>query len=280
MTTTAAAPERSRPTISRTKQVLRLTRTEFTLFVRYKTAWMFLFLPLFLAFVTLQLPNDEVIPGFGAAELAMIASMGTIGLILGVGHPSNVFTARRESLVLKRFRVSGVPQSVIFGAVIGVVVLFSLVIAALVVGLVFATSGGTLPRDPLMLVVAVILSGVMYSLMGLLVTPFVRNAEAAQMAAMVPMMILLFTGGGVIPLEFLPETARQVMTFVPSVPAGEMAQAAYTGYDAFGGFGSAEEKGYLGLWVSALPSLGVLLAWIAVLTLLVRRYFRWDPRQP
>ncbi|WP_435111991.1 ABC transporter permease [Nocardiopsis synnemataformans] len=275
--TTGARP---RPSVSWVRQTIRLTRTEFTLFVRYKTAWMFLGLPVFLAFVTFQLPNHEVIPGFGNAELAMIASIGTISLILGIGHPSNVFTARRESLVLKRFRVSGVPQTVIFGAVIGIVVLFSLLVAALVVGMVFVAPARVLPRDPLMLVVAVVLSGVMYSLMGLLVTPLVRNAESAQMAAMVPMMVLLFTSGGVIPLEFLPETARQVMSFVPSVPASEMAQAAYTGYDAFGGFADAEERSYLGLWTAALPSIGVMLAWIGVLALLVRRYFRWDPRQP
>ncbi|WP_159944158.1 MULTISPECIES: ABC transporter permease [unclassified Nocardiopsis] len=279
MSTTTTAPAGTRPAISPLKQLLRLTRTEFTLFVRYKTAWMFLGLPVFLAVVTLQMPNDEVLPGFGMADMTMVASIGTITLILGMGHPSNVFTARRESLVLKRLRVSGVPQAVIFGAVTAIVILFSLALAALVAALVFAASGA-LPRDPLMLLVAVLLSGVMYSLMGLLVTPLVRNAEAAQMAVMVPMMILLFAGGGVIPLEFLPEAARQAMTLVPSTSVSTLVQAAYTGHDVFTGFAGAEERSYPGLWAAALPSLGAVLAWTAVMGLLVRRYFRWDPRQP
>lgn len=278
-TTTAVSTDR-RPPVSPLKQILRLTRTEFTLFVRYKTAWMFLALPLFFAFMALQMPNDEVVPGFGAAEMVMLSTMGVISLILGLGHVSNVFTARRESLVLKRFRVSGVPQVAIFGGIIGVVLVFSLIIAVIMGGLILVMPAGALPRDPLMLLVAVVLGSVAFSLMGVLVTPMVRNAESAQMVVMVPMMILLFASGGIFSLEFLPEGARQVMSLVPSVPPGEMVQAAYTGYDVFGGFAGAEERSYLGLWIAALPSIGIMLAWIAVLVLAVRRFFRWDPRQP
>src|SRR5699024_4577143 len=74
--------------------------------------------------------------------------------------------------------------------------------------------------------------------------------------------------------------ARQVMSLVPSVPPGEMVQAAYTGHDVFGGSAGAQERSYLGLWGAALPSLGLMLAWIVLLALAVRRFFRWDPRQP
>ncbi|WP_047868460.1 ABC transporter permease [Nocardiopsis sp. RV163] len=279
MSTTTAATRRPRPAVNPLRQGLRLTRTEFTLFVRYKTAWMYLALPPFFAFMAMNLPNHEIVPGFGTGQMAMVATIGSIGLILGVGHPSNVFTARREALVLKRLRVSGVPQQAVFGGVIAVVVALSLAMAVVVAAMVFAVFG-TLPRDPLMLVVAVVLSAVMFSLLGLLLTPLVRNAEAAQMVSMLPMMALLFLGGGIIPLESMSEGVRLVLGFLPSVPAGEMAQTAYSGHDAFRGFGDGREKGYLELWIAALPSIGIMLAWIAVLALLVRRYFRWDPRQP
>lgn len=279
MSTTTVVSTGRRQSVSPLKQILRLTRTEFTLFVRYKTAWMFLFLPLLFAFLALQMPNDEVLPGFGMAEMVMLSMMGGISLVLGLGHVSNVFTARRESLVLKRFRVSGVPQVVIFGGIIGVVAVFSLFIAVIMGGLVLMMPAGALPRDPLMLLVAIVLGSIVFSLMGVLITPLVRNAESAQMVVMVPMMILLFASGGIFSLEFLPEGARQVMSLVPSVPPGELVQAAYTGYDVFGGSADAQERSYLGLWGTALPSIGVMLAWIAVLVLAVRRFFRWDPRQ-
>ena len=59
MSTTTVVSTGRRPSVSPLKQILRLTRTEFTLFVRYKTAWMFLFLPLLFAFLTLQMPTTS-----------------------------------------------------------------------------------------------------------------------------------------------------------------------------------------------------------------------------
>src|SRR5699024_11724052 len=101
---------------------------------------------------------------------------------------------------------------------------------------------GALPRDPLMLLVAIVLGSIAFSLMGVLITPLVRNAESAQMVVMVPMMILLFASGGIFSLELLAEGARQVMSLVPSVPPGEMGQAACTGHHVFSGSAGAPER--------------------------------------
>lgn len=277
-TTTASAPP-TRPRVSAVEQTLRLARTEITLFVRYKTAWIFLALPLFFVFMSMQFPPDPVVAGFGMGEMTMFSMMGVISLVIGVGHVSNVFTARRESLTLKRLRISGVSPVAIFGGVTLVVLTFSLLLTVLIAGLVMALPEGALPRDPVMLVTAILLGSIVFSLLGLAVTPLVRNGEMAQMAAMIPMMILLFASGGIFPLEFLPETARTVVGLLPALPAGELVQAAYTGYDVFGGFEGATEQSVLGLWGSALPSLAVLAGWIVVLSLVVARFFRWDPRQ-
>ncbi|MCY9786266.1 ABC transporter permease [Nocardiopsis sp. EMB25] len=276
--TTAPAPT-TRPSLGWFRRTLRLTRAEFTLFVRYKTAWLFLAMPLVFLFVTLQMPDDEVLDGVGYAELSVAGVLGTIGVLVGIGHASNVFTARRESLVLKRLRVSGVPPLVIFGATTAIIVFFSLVVAAVMVGLI-AVLLGELPRDPLMLALAVVLSAVSMTMVGLLLTPFVRNAEGAQMVSVLPMMVLLLMGGVFFPLDLLPDTVRQVVELLPVAPAAQLAQAAYTGYDVFGGYQGAGTPGYLGLWAAALPSLLVLLAWTLALALAVERRFRWDPRQP
>ena len=283
MSTTTSRTRQSgrttRPATSWLRQTLRLTRTELTLFLRYKTAWMYVVLPLILFLPALAGPSPELFEGFTTTELGLAGAIGGIGVILGIGHASNVFTARRESLVLKRLRVSGVPQSAIFGAMIMFVFVVSLAVTALVVAALFAV-GQLLPADPLMLVFSVFLGVVAMSLIGLLITPLVRNAEAAQMAAMVPLLILLYLGGIIMPLEAMGDSVRQVAQLLPVVPTVEMAQAAYSGHDVFGGVEGAEAMGFVGLWVSALPSIGLMLGWIAVLSLLVRRYFRWDPRQP
>lgn len=278
-TTRSPDPKTARTAPGPVKQTLRLARTEFTLFVRYKTALMYLVLPLILFMPLLSMPSAPVFGDFTNIDLSLAGAVIGIGLMLGIGHPSNVFAARREALVLKRLRVSGVPQPAIFGGVVVVVVLFTLGLVALVIGAAAALSG-TMPADPVMMLVTVLLSAVAMSLVGLLITPLVRNAESAQMFSVVPMMALLLTGGVFFPLDLMPEPVRMVVQFLPVAPAAEMAQAAYTGYDVFGGYEGAEALGTAALWTNALPSIGVMLAWIVVLSLLVRRYFKWDPRQP
>ncbi|MEV2278432.1 ABC transporter permease [Nocardiopsis sp. NPDC049922] len=278
-TATTASASTTRPSLSWARRTLRLSRTEFTLFVRYKTAWWILSMPLLFLFLTSQMPASEVLDGVSSAELSMAGVMGITGVFVGVGHASNVFTARRESLVLKRLRVSGVPPLVIFGATTAIIVFFSLVVAVVMVGLIALMLGET-PDDPLMLAVAVALNAAVMTLVGLLLTPYVRNAESAQMVSVLPMMGLLLVGGVYFPMDFLPEGVRQVVELLPVAPTVQLAQAAYTGYDVFGGYAGAEVPGYLGLWAGALPEVGVMLAWMVLLSLLVTRVFRWDPRQP
>ncbi|MEU3015767.1 ABC transporter permease [Nocardiopsis sp. NPDC007018] len=282
MSTTATRPPArgtARTGPSTLNRTLRLARTEFTLFVRYKTALMYLIMPAILFMPLWSTPSAPVFGDFTTHDLSLASAVIGIGLMLGIGHPSNVFAARRESLVLKRLRVSGVPQTAIFGSVTVVVVVFSVALTAVILGAV-AALGGKVPADPVMLAVAVLLSSVAMTLVGLLITPLVRSAESAQMFSVVPMMALLLTGGIFLPLDLLPEPVRVVVQFLPVAPAAEMAQAAYTGYDVFGGYEGAEALGTAALWVGALPAIGVMAAWIVVLSLLVRRYFKWDPRQP
>ena len=281
MITTAKGADRAEPRSGPgpIRQTLRLGRTEFTLFVRYKTALMYLIMPVILLMPALNMENVPLLGEYTLVDLTLVGTIGAIALFLGLGHPSNVFTARREALVLKRLRVSGVPQTAIFGGVFLVVLLFTLLIAALIVAGSIAL-GGPVPADPVMLLLSVVLGCLAMTLLGLLLTRFVSNAESAQMLSMVPMMALLFLSGSFIPLESMPDTLRQVALLLPVAPTVEMAQAAYFGYDVFGGFEGAEQVGFIGLWVGALPNIGVMVAWIVVLALLVRRYFVWDPRRP
>ncbi|MBR8741685.1 ABC transporter permease [Nocardiopsis sp. MG754419] len=261
------------------RQTLRLGRTEFTLFVRYKTASMYLLMPVILLLPVLNQQSVPILGEYTTTELSLIGTIGAIALFLGLGHPCNVFTARREALVLKRLRVSGVPATAIFGGVFLVVLLFTVLIAALIVAGSVAL-GGPLPADPVMLLLSVALGCLAMTMLGLLLTRFAGNAESAQILSMVPMMALLFLSGGFIPLDVMPDAVRQVALLLPVAPTVEMAQAAYFGYDVFGGLEGAEPVGFLGLWAGALPGIGVMLVWIVALALLVRRYFVWDPRRP
>ncbi|MET9782760.1 ABC transporter permease [Nocardiopsis alba] len=260
-------------------QTLRLTRTEFTLFVRYQTAWLYLLMPMVLFVPLMSMPSAPAFGDYTTTDLSIAAALLGIGLMLGIGHASNVFAARRESLVLKRLRVSGVPRAAIFGGVTLLVLLFTLLLTALVVAVISAMNGTT-PADPVLLGVAVLLCTTAMTFVGLLITSLVRNAESAQMFSTLPMLFLLMTGGIFFPLELMPGPVGAVAGLLPVAPAAEMAQAAYTGYDVFGGFEGAEAVGTLELWTASLPSIAVMLVWIVILALAVGRFFKWDPRRP
>ena len=64
---------------------------------------------------------------------------------------------------------------------------------------------------------------------------------------------------------------------LPMLPAVRLAQSAYLGYDLFDGISNAEAATGVDLWLAAGPSLLILVAWMVLLTLLLR-IFQWDPR--
>jgi ABC-2 type transport system permease protein len=109
------------------------------------------------------------------------------------------------------------------------------------------------------------------SLLGVWITRFARTAESIQLIGFIPLFLLVFAGGAMIPLEFLAERFAQVARFTPLAPLVDLYRAAYFGADFFGGrVIQAPPLDRLELWAAALPSLGVSLAWVLVLCHLVR----------
>ncbi|WP_017585891.1 ABC transporter permease [Nocardiopsis ganjiahuensis] len=259
-------------------QALTLLRTEFTLFVRYKTALLYLILPAAFMIPFFTMENEEVAPGVTIIGYLMSGSLMAVSIALGLMHPSNVLTTRRENLVLKRLRVGGVSPAAIHGSMIGLIVVLSLAMG-LVYGAVLVYMSGSTPSNLAMMLLALFLSAVSLTLMGTLITPLVRNGEIAQMAAMVPVLLTLAMGGVMVPLEAVPDSVAAVLRLLPIAPAVDMLRSGFHGMDFFGHPEDAQAVGTLELWTLALPGIGVQLVWIAVLGYLVHRYFRWDPRK-
>ncbi|KUP96383.1 ABC transporter permease [Thermobifida cellulosilytica] len=280
MTTPALRSSTSTARTARTpvgvlRQTLRLTRTEFTLFYRYRMALYIAALPVVFLLPLSALPPGEVLPGVDARAVSIARFFALAAMTVGVMHVSNVYAARREQLVLKRFRVSGVAPAALFGAttlsVLGVVAAQSAAVVA------FLGVAGTLPADPVLLALSVLLVTVVMSLLGVFVARFARNAESAQMLSMVPFLLLLAVSGFIVPVEMLPDPVAAVFRLLPMLPAVELAQSAYVGYDLFGGVEGAHRAAGADLWLAAVPSLLVLAAWVVVAALLTR-LFQWDPR--
>lgn len=275
--TTAPRQHAGRTPVSPVRQLLRLARTELTLFYRYRVALYIAIVPLAFVFVGFMMEGEDILPGIDTAVHYIAGTPALVAMVVGVMHLSNVYAARREQLVLKRFRASGVPSSALFGAstlsVLAVVGALTVVIGALL-----AWRYGVWPTDPVLVVLPLMLLTVMMAFVGIAFTRVTRNAESAQMMSIMPFMVLYAVSGLMVPLGTLPDWGADILRLLPMAPAAELIQSGYLGYDLTGGVEQASQTSGLELWAAAAPSLGLLLVWLAI-SAYALRYFRWDPRQ-
>jgi ABC-2 type transport system permease protein len=276
MTRTVSPSAGHRP-VGVVRQALRLARTEFTLLYRYRTAAYIVAIPLIIMALLLLQSGEEIAPGVDVG-VYMVAGVLVVGpMMVALMHVSNVYTARREHMILKRFRVSGVPPVALFTAT----TLSMLAIAgllALVALLVLLVHLDHAPAAPVLVLLAIVLTTITMTLFGAAFTRLCRNAESAQMLVMLPFLLVVGTSGFAIPLEAMPEWAQTIARLLPAAPAFDVAVSGYLGMGLFNGLEAAESLSGADLWSAALPSLGIMVAWLAVSAYLLR-YFRWDPRE-
>ena len=167
------------------RQTLKLTRTEFVLFYRYRVALFAAVIPGVFVLPAFLGDEGEILPGVGGIAYTLAGMFALAGMTVGIIHLANVYTARREQMVLKRFRLGGTPPRTLFAAstlsVLGIAVLQAIAII-LVIGLRL----DTWPQDPVMLAFSIVLVTVAMSLFGIAITPMARDAENAQMMSMGP----------------------------------------------------------------------------------------------
>lgn len=267
---------RRRP-VGALRQTLSLTRAELVLFYRYRLALFFAVFPLAFVLMGLAQAGREVAPGVDSGAHYIAGSLALAPMILAILHVTNVVTARREQMVLKRFRVGGVSAAALFGSITFSVVLVALLLACVGVGLLVGRFD-TLPSEPVLVVLPVVLISVVITLFSAAYTRLCRNAEGAQLMSMIPFMVFYGASGLMVPLGVLPDGIAGAMRLFPVAPAAETVTSAYFGRDFFGGADGSEALAGADLWTAALPSVAVLLVWIA-LSVFLLRYFRWDPRE-
>lgn len=255
------------------KQVLHLSRAEFTQLRRARIALFYLVgLPVVLFFMSLSsqgiYTNSGAHVDAGAASL--FTMMPVLAAAIGLMHISAVFTVRREQHILKRLRVAGARVSTMITAVCTPTLAFVLVVTAglCTFGIVAV---GQFPAAPALLLCAVVLSSVSMSLFGIWISRFARTAETVQVISLIPLILLILGSGASVPLEYMSDRWSQLVWFSPLAPLVDLFRSAYFGADFFGGriTGVAPLEG-AELWTSALPALGVSLAWVGVFLYLVR----------
>ncbi|MGW1682201.1 ABC transporter permease [Saccharopolyspora sp. NPDC002376] len=239
-----------------TSAVLALGRTEWKLLSRNKAVLLSATtVPLLLGFV---LANN--IPG----DAGPLAWAGVLGMqLLAVQGFTVYFTttatlaSRREDRYLKRLRSGEASDAVILGGLLLPVVLLGLAQTVVVIAIAVAMGAPT-PVNPFPLVLAVLIGTAMSLAAGAATSAWTASSEQAQITTMPWFMALI---GGAVWASMSAEITP-LMHLVPSGGAMDLVRAAMTG-------GSA---------LDVLPAVGSLLAWTALLTLLSRTWFRWEPR--
>lgn len=168
----------------------------------------------------------------------------------------------RENRLLRRLRLAPVPTTAVVSARIAVSVVVALI--QMVVFLAIASTpyfGLRLTAYWWMAVPLVICGTLAFLSIGLLVGALAKSQQAATALANLIILPMAFLGGSFIPLDFAPHWIQQVSYVMPLryLVVGMQDVMAR-------GEGPA----------SALPPMGILLAFAAVLTLISVRVFRWD----
>ncbi len=174
---------------------------------------------------------------------------------------------RRQSGVLKRARTTPLPA----WAVLGGVLLNSAIVAALITALTTALGmlayGVTFPGHFLALAVALATGAITFSSLGVMVSTFVPNADAAPAVVNAVFFPLLFLSGSFFPLE--PDsTVSQIAGYFP---VRHFNLATFAAFDPRGPHGITHGFGW--------NHIAVMAAWATVAAVVAVRRFRWEPRR-
>ncbi|MEV0087997.1 ABC transporter permease [Saccharopolyspora sp. NPDC050642] len=234
--------------------VLALSSAEWKLLMRNKTvALSATLMPLLLGLLL-----GTSVPG--SADLRVWSATLTTQLLAVQGLTvyftvTTALTSRREDLYLKRLRSSEQSAATILTGLLSPAVLLGfgqmIVLFGISVGL-----GAPLPASPVALVLAMIPGVALAVAAGAATSGRTSTAEQAQITTMPWLIVLL--GSAV----WASMSTSPTVVLLPGGAFGDLVHRAMSGVDLLGG----------------LPALGVLVAWTAVLGLLARTWFRWEPR--
>lgn len=241
---------------------LKMTLTEFKLFVRQPVGFFFTFaFPLIILFVFGSIFGNEPVEQFGGKGTVDLSVPGYIGMLIGtlgmIGLPISLATYREQG-ILRRFRATPLQPTVVLGAqvLVNLAMLIVGVILLMVVGrLVYNLQ---LPESIFMVMLAAILGGISFFAVGFVLAGLVSTPRTAQAVGMAIFFPMLFLAGGAIPREIMPAAVQRVGDFLPLTHVINLIKDVWFGV------------GWNG------TALIVLVVLLAVSVVISSRTFRWE----
>jgi len=241
-----------------------LTKTSIKLYIREPIAAFFtLAFPTMLILIFGAMYGNDPSPIFGGLGSMDVSMPAYSALILGtIGLLSVPITTAgyREQGILRRFRATPMRPLTYIASDL----LTNLAMTILGMALLF-TVGWLLYRvqfegNILLLLFAVILSGLAMSSMGYLIASIASGARVAQVIGMVIFYPMMFLSGAGMPIEFLPPSLQRVSDFLPLTYVARLLRGLWFGEP----------------FVDHLFEVGVLAGILIVFGAAAARYFRWE----
>ncbi|MEV0704474.1 ABC transporter permease [Saccharopolyspora sp. NPDC050389] len=234
--------------------VLALSSAEWKLLMRNKTvALSATLMPLLLGLLLgTNVPGSADVRIWSATLTMQLLAVQGLTIYFTV---TAALTSRREDLYLKRLRSGEQSAAAILAGLLSPAVVLGfgqmVVLFGLSVGL-----GAPLPANPLALVLAVIPGIALAVAAGAATSGRTSTSEQAQITTLPWLLVLLGSA------MWASMSDSPTVVLLPGGAFGDLVHRAMSGVDLLGG----------------LPAFGVLVAWIVLLGLLARTWFRWEPR--
>jgi ABC-type multidrug transport system permease subunit len=168
----------------------------------------------------------------------------------------------RKKRILRRLWLSPVSAGSVIGARVGVNLVLAFAQTALFIGLATLPLYGLQLTGHWWLCVPLVACGTLaFMSIGLLIGSWAKTEEAANGLAQLIVLPMAFLSGSFFPLELAPAWVRTVSEALPLTHLAEALQSVLSRGES---------------WGAALPVMGGLLLFAAVVTLVASRLFRWD----
>ena len=229
----------------------------------------FIFPLMFLLIFNLVFGNGEVEVEGGTIDVSTFY----VPAIVALSVINSCFTAlsqtvvyNRDQGVLKRVRGTPLPPVAFFAGRVSHVVFITALLVVIVIAVGAIAFGVEIQTEKLpAMAVALVVGSAAFSALGLAVTGFIPNADAAPAVVNAAILPLLFISDVFIPMQDAPSWLRD---FASVFPVSHLSQSIHEAFNPLNGGDGFEVK-----------SLAIIAAWGVFGLALAVRYFSWEPRR-
>jgi ABC-2 type transport system permease protein len=247
------------------------TRYELTAFRRNPAAVFFTFIfPLmFLVIFNVVFGNQQIDVEGGQIDTSTFYVPGIVGLSVISACYTNIAISiafSRDGGLLKRIKGTPLPAVAFFAGKIAQATIVAVIIVLIVLGVGIVLYGVDPPSERLpAFFLALLIGAITFCALGLAITCFIPNADAAPAVVNASILPLLFISNIFIPTSNAPDWLNDLASLFP---VAHFANALHRAFDPFVTGSGLEVK-----------DLAVMAAWGVIGVAVSLRYFTWEPKR-